>query len=84
MVANNEVIFTKLLPPLSWAGDMIEIYCSSLRSLPSKHKQHFLTGVRKSQGTTSVVTQNCSPAPSQSEAVMMGLATHTKPCSLKN
>lgn len=38
----------------------------------------------KSRGSTRVVTQNCSPAPSQSDAVMMGLATHTKPCSLKN
>lgn len=38
----------------------------------------------KSRGSTRVVTQNCSPAPSQSDAVIMGLATHTKPWSLKN
>ena len=32
---------------------------------------------------TSVVTRNWSPAPSQSDAVMMGEATHRKPCSWK-
>lgn len=30
---------------------------------------------------TKVVTQNCSPAPSQSEAVIIGLETHTNPFS---
>jgi hypothetical protein len=34
------------------------------------HKQH-----------TKVVTQNCSPAPSQSEAVIIGLETQTNPFS---
>ena len=33
---------------------------------------------------TKVVTQNCSPAPSQSEAVTIGLETQTNPCSWKN
>lgn len=33
---------------------------------------------------TKVVTQNCSPAPSQSEAVIMGLETQTNPFSWKN
>jgi len=33
---------------------------------------------------TKVVTQNCSPAPSQSEAVIIGLETHTNPFSWKN
>jgi len=35
-------------------------------------------------GNTKVVTQNCSPAPSQSEAVMIGLEIHTNPFSWKN
>lgn len=30
---------------------------------------------------TNVVTQNCSPAPSQSEAVIMGLEIQTNPFS---
>ena len=33
---------------------------------------------------SSVVTRNISPAPSQSEAVMMGVFTYTKPRSWKN
>jgi len=33
---------------------------------------------------TRVVTQNCSPAPSQSEAVIIGLETQTNPFSWKN
>ena len=33
---------------------------------------------------TKVVTQNCSPAPSQSEAVIIGLEIQTNPFSWKN
>lgn len=33
---------------------------------------------------TNVVTQNCSPAPSQSEAVIIGLEIQIKPFSWKN
>lgn len=33
---------------------------------------------------TKVVTQNCSPAPSQSEAVIIGLDIQTNPLSWKN
>jgi hypothetical protein len=33
---------------------------------------------------SSVLTTNCSPAPSQSAAVISGVCTYTKPSLLKN